>query len=153
MFSLYQFHYLQFFSQKLTFRKYFYMYTFLNTSVKIWFLIPCIQRPILVYEVPIFLVSKLAQKASVYIRKWLKLHKSIASLLFYSSASPSPLTVRSLTSVFKSSKISRHLLLKHSQDASVSSCAPKLQAGIWQVEEAVHTSETDLKHKSIIGHH
>ena len=96
---------------------------------------------------------KLAQKASVYIRKWLKLHKSIASLLFYSSASPSPLTVRSLTSVFKSSKISRHLLLKHSQDASVSSCAPKLQAGIWQVEEAVHTSETDLKHESIIGHH
>ena len=141
MFSLYQFHYLQFFSQKLTFRKYFYMYTFLNTSVKIWFLIPCIQRPILIYEVPI------------YIRKWLKLHKCITSLLFYSSGSHSPLTVRSLTSVFKSSKISGHLLLKHSQDASVSSCAPKLQAGIWQVEEAVHTSETDLKHKSIIGHH
>ena len=100
-------------------------------SQKLWFLqhllIPCIQWPILIYEVPISLVSKLEQKASVYIQKWLKLHKSITSLLFYSSASPCPLPVRSLTSVLKSSKISGHLLLKHSQDASVSSCVPKLQ--------------------------
>ena len=98
-------------------------------------------------------MSKLEQKASVYIWKWLKLHKSITSLSFYCSASPCPLPVRGLTSVLKSSKISRHLLLKHSQDASVSSSVPKLQAGNWQVEEAVRACETDLKHKSIIGHH
>ena len=73
--------------------------------------------------------------------------------MFYSSASPCPLLVRSLTSVLKSSKISSHLLLKHSQDESVSSCVPNLQAGNWQVEEAVQVCETDLKHKSIIGHH
>ena len=70
---------------------------------------------------------------------------------FYSSASPLP--VRSLTSVLKSSKISGHLLLKHSRDASVSSCVPKLLAGNWQVEETVQACETDLKHKPIIGHH
>ena len=96
---------------------------------------------------------KLEQKSSVHIRKWLKLHKSITSLSFYSSASPCPLPVRSLTSVLKSSKISRHLLLKHSQDPSVSSCVPILQAGYWQVEEAVQACKTDLRHKSIIGHH
>ena len=79
--------------------------------------------------------------------------KSITSLSFYSSASPCPLPVRSLTSVLKSSKISGHLLLKHSQDPSVSCCIPKLQAGNWQVEEAVQACETDLRHKSIIGHH
>ena len=126
-------------------------------SQKLWFLqhllITCIQWPILVYEVPISLVSKLEQKPSVYIQKWLKLHKSITSLSFYSSASPCPLPVRSLTSVLKSSKISGHLLLRHSQDLSVSSCVPKLQAGQWQVEKAVQACETDLRHKSIIGHH
>ena len=104
-------------------------------SQKLWFLqhllIPRIQWPILIYEVPISLMSILEQKASVYIRKWLKLHKSIAILSFYSSASPCPLLVRSLTSVLKSSKISRHLLLKHSRDASVSSSVPKLQSGNW----------------------
>ena len=126
-------------------------------SQKLWFLqhllIPRIQWPILIYEVPMSLAFKLEQKASVHIRKWLKLHKSITSLPFYSSASPCPLPVRSLTSVLKSSKISGHLLLKHSQDRSVSSCVPKLQAGHWQVEEAVQACETDLRHKSIIGHH
>ena len=81
-----------------------------------------IQWPILIYEVLISFVSKLEQKASVYIRKWLKLHTSITSLLFYSWASPFPLPIRSLTSVLKSFKITRHLLLKHSQDGSVSSC-------------------------------
>ena len=124
---------------------------------KLWFLqsllIPYIQWPILIYEAPISLVSKLEQKTSVYIQQWLKRHKSITSLSFYSSASLCPLPVRSLTSVLKSSKISGHLLLKHSWDASVSSCVPKLQAGNWQVEEAVQACETDLKHKSIIGHH
>ena len=126
-------------------------------SQKLWFLqhllIPCIQWPILIYEVPISLAFKIEQKASVHIRKWLKLHKSITSLSFYSSASPCPLPVRSLTSVLKSSKISGHLLLKHSRDPSFSSCVPKLQAGHWQVEEAVRACETDLRHKSIIGHH
>ena len=115
-------------------------------------LIPCIQWFILIYKVLISLVSKLKQKASVYIQKWLKLHKSITSLSFYSSASPCPLPVRSLTSVLKFSKISGHLLLKHSQDASVSSCVPKLQSGNCQVDEAVWACETDLKHKSIVGH-
>ena len=126
-------------------------------SQKLWFLqqllITRIQWPILIYEVQISLVSKLEGKASVYIRKWLKLHKSITSLSFYSSVSPSPLLVRSLTSVLKSSKISGHLLLKHSRDASVSICVPKLQAGSWQVEKAAQACETDLKHKSIIGQH
>ena len=32
--SLYQFHYLQFYVQKFTFRQYFYIFAFLNTSVK-----------------------------------------------------------------------------------------------------------------------
>ena len=125
-------------------------------SQKLWFLqhllIPRIQWPILIYEVPMSLAFKLEQKASIHIRNWLKLHKSITSLSFYSSASPCPLPVRSLTSVLKSSKISGHLLLKYSQDPSVSSCVPKLQAGHWQVEEAVQACETDLRHKSIIGH-
>ena len=126
-------------------------------SQKLWFLqhllISRIHSPILIYEVPIYLVSKLEQKASVYIRKWLKLHKSITSLSFYSSVSPCALPGRSITSVLKSSKISGHLLLKHSRDPSVSSYVPKFQAGNWQVEEAVQACETDLKHKSIIGHH
>ena len=98
------------------------LYRLSKTLVFTAFAVPSMQWPILIYEVLISFVSKLEQKASVYIRKWLKLHTSITSLLFYSWASPFPLPVRSLTSVLKSFKITRHLLLKHSQDGSVSSC-------------------------------
>ena len=97
--------------------------------------------------------SKLEQKASVYIRKWLKLHKSITSLSFHSSASPCLLPIRSLTSVLKFLKISGHLLLKHLPGPPVSSCVPKLQAGNWEVEQVVQTCKADLKHNSIIGNH
>ena len=91
--------------------------SYFTGSQKLWFLqhllIPPIQWPILISEVPISLAFKFEQKASVFIWKWLKLHKSITSLSFYSSAFPCPLPVRSLTSVLKSSKISGHLLLKN----------------------------------------
>ena len=96
-----------------------------------------------------FRVQAWAKSFSLYS----KIHKAVASLSVYSSASPCPLSVKTLTYFLKSSKISGHLLLKHSQDASVSSCVPKLQEGNWQVQEAVHACENDLKHKSIIEHH
>ena len=69
---------------------------------KLWILqyllIPRIQSPLLIYEVPISLAFKLEQKVSVFIRKWLHLHHSTSSLCFYSSASPCPLPIKSLSS-------------------------------------------------------
>ena len=64
-------------------------------------LIPRIQWPLLIYEVPISLAFKLEQKVSVFIRKWLHLHHSTSSLCFYSSASPCPLPIKSLLSALK----------------------------------------------------
>ena len=63
------------------------------------------------------------------------------------------ITCKKFNIFLKSSKISGHLLLKHSRDASVSSSVPKLQAGNWQIEEGVQAYKIDLKHKYIIGHH
>ena len=116
-------------------------------------LIPPIQSPILIYEVPISLAFKLEQKSWVYIWKWIKFNNSITCWSFYSSASPCPLPIRSFTSILNSSKISWHLFLKVSHNQLVSSCVQKLQEGNWQVMEAVQTCKTDLRHKSLIGHH
>ena len=72
---------------------------------KLWILqhllIPRIQWPLLIYEVPISLAFKLEQKVSVFIRKWLHLHHSTSSLCFYSSASLCPLPIKSLSSALK----------------------------------------------------
>ena len=102
-------------------------------SQKLWFwqhlLIPPFQLPILIYEIPMSLTFKTEQKSSVYIYKWIKLDNSITSWSFYSSASPFPLLLRSLTSILNSSKSSWHLFLKVSHDQLVSSCVQQLQAG------------------------
>ena len=116
---------------------------------KLWILqhllIPRIQWPLLIYEIPISLAFKLEQKVSVFIRKWLHLHHSTSSLCFYSSASLCPLPVKSLSSALKASRISGHLLLRNSQDPLVSSCVPKLRTGTWKVEDAVLSCENDIK--------
>ena len=126
---------------------------------KLWILqhllIPRIQWPLLIYEIPISLAFKLEQKVSVFIRKWLHLHHSTSSLCFYSSVSPCPLPIKSLSSALKASKISGHLLLRNSKDPLVSSCIPKLQTGTWKVEDAVSPGENDIKINQVCGnsHH
>ena len=69
-------------------------------------LIPRIQWPVLIYEIPISLAFKLEQKVSIFIRKWLHLHHSTSSLRFYSSVSPCPLPIKTLSSALKVSKTS-----------------------------------------------
>ena len=72
---------------------------------KLWILqhllIPRIQWPLLIYEIPISLAFKLEQKVSVFIRKWLHLHHSTSSLCFCSSVSLCPLPIKSLLSAVK----------------------------------------------------
>ena len=121
---------------------------FIDLSISVWLqhlLIPRIQWPLLIYEIPISLAFKLEQKVSIFIRKWLHLHHSTSSLCFYSSVSRCPLPIKSLSSALKASKISGHLLLRSSQDPLVSGCIPKLQAGTWKVEDAVLSCENDIK--------
>ena len=61
-------------------------------SQKLWFfrhlLVPHVEWPILIYEVPISLAFNLEQKASVYIWKWLKLHKSITKVCCFTHQPP-----------------------------------------------------------------
>ena len=117
--------------------------------------IPRIEWHLLIYKIPISLAFKLKQKVSVFIRKWLHLHHSTSSLCFYSSVSPCPLPIKSLSSALKASKISGHLLLRSSQDTLVSGCIPKLQTGTWKVEDAVSYCENDIKINQVCGnsHH
>ena len=97
-------------------------FTFTGTQ-KLWILqhllIPRIQWPLLIYEIPISLAFKLEQKVSVFIQKWLHLHHSTSSLFLYSSVSLCPLLIKNLSSALKASTISGHLFLRSSPDPLV----------------------------------
>ena len=128
--------------------------SYFSGTQKLWImqylLIPRIQWPLLIYEIPMPLAARLEQKISFFICKWLYLHHSMSSSCFYSAGSPCPLPVKSLTSVLKASKVSGHLLLKHSL---VSSGPSKLKAGSWEVEKVVNVTEPDIKLQQMTGYH
>ena len=84
-----------------------------------------------VFHAPAFQQVRLEQKTSSFIRKWLNLHHSTTNICFYSSSSPCPLPIKSLTSIFKSCKISGLLLLRDSRDPLVSVSKPNLKSGSW----------------------
>ena len=82
---------------------------------KVWILhhllIPRLRWPLLIYEIPVTVVFRLEQKISCFIRKWLKLHNSTSNICLYSSISPCPLPLKSLTSIQKAAKVSGHLYI------------------------------------------
>ena len=124
---------------------------------KVWILqhlfIPRLRWPLLIYEISVSVVLQLEQKISCLLRKWLKLHHSTTNICLYSSISPCPLPIKSLTSVLKAAKVSGHLLLRESSDEFVSSCNPTLKSGFWDVAEAVITAESKLEFQKLLGYH
>ena len=122
---------------------------------KLWILqhllIPRIQWPLLIYEVPVSKVSNLQGKISVFIRKWLGLHHTTSAICLYSSSSPCPMPIKSLLSILKRAKISGHLLLRDSSDPLISGCDIKLKSGKWEVAEAARAAETEVQYKTMCG--
>ena len=124
---------------------------------KLWILqhllIPRLRWPLLIYEIPLTAVVKFEQKISVYIRKWLRLHNSTTNICLYSASSPCPLPLKSLSAIWKSSKVSGQLLLRDSKDPFVSKADIPLKAGKWEPKEAVNKAEQTLAFNKILGYH
>ena len=93
------------------------------------------------------------QKVSSVIRKWLRLHRSTTSICLYSSISPCPLPIKSLSAILKSAKISAHLLLRESSDLLVSGQVPDLKTGRWKVKDVIRETEAQLQFEQIQGQH
>ena len=100
---------------------------------------------------PISVAVRLEQKTSSFIRKWLNLHNSTTDICLYSSSSPCPLPIKSLTSIFKSCKITCLLLLRDSKDPLVSGNKPNLKSGSWNANGAVRSAESELNFRKLRG--
>ena len=128
-----------------------------NGIHKVWILqhllLPRARWPIQIYEVSSSAVLRLEQFTSVYIRKWLKLHHPTTNICLYSSTSPCPLPIKSLTSILKATKVSGHLLLRDCFDPLVNSSVPHLKVGEWNVEEVVKQGEDKIDFERVLGYH
>ena len=83
--------------------------------------------------------------------KWLNIHSSTTDISLYSSISPWPLPIKSLTSIFKSSKISGDLLLRDPKDPLVSSVFPSLKSGHWKATSVTQITEVELNFCKVRG--
>ena len=95
---------------------------------KVWIL-QRLRWPLLIYQISISVVNCIEHKISSFLRKWLNIHHSTTNLCLYSSTSPCPLPLKSLTSILKSTKVSGHLLLRESADKQISKSACQLKCG------------------------
>ena len=71
----------------------------------------------------------------------------------YSSTSPCPLPIKSLTSILKAAKVSVHLLLRDSLDPLVNISVPHLKVGEWKVEDVVKQGEDKIEFEKVLGYH
>ena len=124
---------------------------------KVWILqnmlIPSLCWPLLIYKISFSVVNCIERKISSLLRKWLNIHHSTTNIRLYSSSSPCPLPLKSLTSILHSTKVSGHLLLKEAADKQISESASQLKCGFWNVTEAVVDPESRLEFQKVIGYH
>ena len=82
------------------------------------------------------------------------MHNSAKNICLYSTSSPSPLSIKKLTSITKSAELSEQLLCRASHDSFVSSVSVSLSAEKWVAADAVNNAETRMDFsKKIMGSH
>ena len=86
---------------------------------------------LLIYKIPSFTVLRFEQKTSLYLKKWLCIHRSNSIICFCSLISPYLLSIKKLSSILKSSKVSGQLILMNFLDLKVSSANIEITAGRW----------------------
>ena len=124
---------------------------------KVWILqnmlIPRLRWPLLIYEIFISVVNCIEHKISSLLRKWLNIHHSMTNICLYSPTSRCPLSLKTLTSILKSTNLSGHLLLRESADKQISESACQLKCGFWDFTEAVVDAESRVEFQKVIGYH
>ena len=143
----------------------------LKGAQKLWIchhlLMPRIRWPLLIYEIPMTVAAVLEQKVSAYMRKWLGISRSITNVCLYSSGSPCPLPLQSVTSILKIAKVGGYQQLKYSSDPLVSGAmndqkshcdagcgdvsSLTLRAGNWDAGKESRGAECDVRVKEILG--
>ena len=98
--------------------------TNLSDKYKVWRLqyglYPRLQWSLMMYEVGASRVERIEQRCSVYIRKWLKLPKTINSTALYGKKQQLTLPIPSIFEEYKAGKVRTVMMLRYSKDEKIS---------------------------------
>ena len=100
---------------------------------KAWILqhmmMPKLMWPLSIYNVPLTTVEWLQMKITAYLKKWLKLPKSLSSSCFYSRTTKLRLPYSSLTEEFKAAKARNLVTFQESKDECIKNAGIVVDAG------------------------
>ena len=115
-------------------------------------LIPRLAWPMQIYEVSLSRIEKMESLISKFLKKWLKVPKSLTNVALYSSSVKMKLPTKSLAEEFKLGKARLFQMLHDSVDPLVKSAQPAIITGRkWNAKHVVETAESSLKMKEVIG--
>ena len=128
----------------------------LSGFMKVWtlqhLLLPKVQWQLMLYDIPLSWVQKLEQTVSKHIRKWLGVSRNLTGVALYSRDVPCPLTLTSLSSLFKTTKVNAYLQLRQSGDEQVRAGASESNAGrAWLPSDAAKRAESRLWQDELVG--
>ena len=113
-----------------------------NVMLPYWLQKFLLRSLLLIDKISFSVANHLEHKVSPYL-----------NIFLYSLTSPCSLSLKSLTSVIKSTKVSRHLLLRDSADEQLSESSSQLKSGFWDVTETVVDAESRLEFQKVMGYH
>ena len=105
-----------------------------------------------IYEVSLSRIEKMENLIRKFLKKWLRVPKSLTTVALYSSSTKLTLPTKSLVEEFKLGKARLFQMLRDSVDPLVKSAQPDIiTGGKWDAKYAVETAESSLKMKEVIG--
>ena len=115
-------------------------------------LYPRLQWSLMMYEVGASRVERIEQRCSVYIRKWLKLPKTINNTVLYGKKQQLTLPMPSIFEEYKAGKVRTVMMPRYSKDDKISENPPEVRTcGKWNTEDEVNEAINRLRHQNIIG--
>ena len=115
-------------------------------------IIPRLQWPFQMYNIPITIVQQLSRICSKHLRKWLGVPPGFSSVNLYSRSSKLVLPFKEVEEEFKATKVRGLVTLQSSKDEKARETWLEMSQGTgWSAEEATTKAREALKHQEVLG--
>ena len=115
-------------------------------------IIPRLQWPFLLNDIPITTVKAMELTCNVYLRKWLGVPPSFSAVNLYSKLSKATLPISSVVEDYKAGKVRAITTLRSSKDLKVHKSGEVVSCGqgLKQIQ-AIKEAEDRLRHQKVVG--
>ena len=114
--------------------------------------IPRLQWPFLLYEIPMSTIQNMEKACSKFLRKWMGVPPCFSTTNLYSKSSKLSLPLSSISEEFKATKVRAITILQSSKDLTVHKAGDQQYTGRkWNARDEMKRAQEQLRHHDIVG--